>query len=323
VKREKLGFVQARWGHLNAQDSKLTLAQSMGIDGHFMVEQSARCWNGLFLNFNGTAGVWRKSAIEKAGGWSADTLTEDMDLSYRVQLAGYHAEYLPQVVAPAEIPADVKAFKSQQFRWAKGSTQCAIKLLPRIFKKEGLCFASIQSFLHMSHYVVHPLMLCLLILSFPVVTWGSWPDGGRFILAALLLCSMSMTNMMYIQAQKMSQGLSLWSCLKTLPWLMGLGVGVALNNSRAVLEAVIGKPSAFVRTPKVGEERIVHYQSKFSKWVWLEVLLGLYAVFVLALRCQEMNWLSPFLAIHGLGFLGVSMLTLKQEMHERSWGRTV
>ncbi|MCP4687379.1 MAG: glycosyltransferase, partial [Desulfobacterales bacterium] len=166
---EKLGLVQARWGHLNRRGSMLTRAQSVGIDGHFMVEQSARSWNGLFMNFNGTAGVWRAAAIREGGGWRWDTLTEDMDLSYRVQIAGWRTVFLPDLVVPAEIPEDVSAFKSQQFRWAKGSIQTAKKLLPDILLSRTPRFKKVQAFFHLTHYMVHPMMVVLAVLALPMI----------------------------------------------------------------------------------------------------------------------------------------------------------
>lgn len=171
--RPDVGLVQTRWGHLNRAHSLLTRAQAMGIDGHFMVEQSARAWNDLVLNFNGTAGLWRRSAIAAAGGWQGDTLPEDLDLSYRARLAGWHAVYLPDVVVPAEIPEDVNAFKSQQFRWAKGSMQTARKLLPRLLAAPLPWFTKVQAVLHLTHYVVHPLMLLLALLAARTTAFAS------------------------------------------------------------------------------------------------------------------------------------------------------
>ena len=161
----RLSLVQARWGHLNEDESLVTRLQALGINGHFMVEQGARSANRLFMNFNGTAGVLRKTAIIDAGNWQGDTLTEDMDLSYRLQLRGWQCRYLFDLVAPAEIPRDMNSFKSQQFRWAKGSTQTAIKLMPRIWRSSAGLFAKIQAFMHMTHYVIHPLMLILALLA--------------------------------------------------------------------------------------------------------------------------------------------------------------
>jgi cellulose synthase/poly-beta-1,6-N-acetylglucosamine synthase-like glycosyltransferase len=164
-----VGMVQTRWGHLNFNYSMLTRAQSMGIDGHFGVEQPARAWGGLFMNFNGTAGIWRKRAIEDAGGWQADTLTEDLDLSYRAQLKGWKMTFAPGVVCPAELPVVINAFKSQQHRWAKGSIQTAMKNVGKILRAEVPLLVKIQSFLHLTHYLVHPLMIIVVVTSIPML----------------------------------------------------------------------------------------------------------------------------------------------------------
>lgn len=322
---EALGFVQARWGHLNRGESWLTRVQAMGIDGHFMVEQSARCWNGLYLNFNGTAGIWRVKAIEAAGGWSWETLTEDMDLSYRVQLCGWRTEYLPKVVAPAEIPSTVPAFKNQQFRWAKGSIQCALKILPMVWAKEGMGWRFVEAFFHMTHYAIHPLMVAMAILSWPVLGWsqilGPWGSFGVF---SALLFSMFSTNLLYILSQIKAGTMSPQRGLE-LPMLMVLGVGVAINNSKAVLEALIGRPSEFVRTPKKGqlkkgETERRQYRSKVSTWVWLELILGLYCGSLLVHRLSSLHWLSPFVLVYTLGFLVVGLSSIKFfEFNRLSW----
>ncbi len=170
-----MGLVQARWGHLNRDLSPLTRAQGLAIDGHFSVEQAGRCWSGWMLNFNGTAGVWRKTAIEDAGGWQADTLTEDLDLSYRAQLRGWKVEYAVDVEVPAEIPADIAAFKSQQRRWAKGSIQTAKKLLPRVLRAPLPWDVRAEAVLHLTHYFVHPLMVLVAILAVPTLLL--WPSN--------------------------------------------------------------------------------------------------------------------------------------------------
>ena len=169
INRPRLGLVQGRWTHLNKNASLITRGQAMGIDGHFMIEQAARSWNGLFMNFNGTAGVFRRTAIESSGGWQHDTLTEDMDLSYRMQLADWETEYVPDLTVPAEIPEDINAFKNQQFRWAKGSIQTAIKIIPLLARKKMSKFKFMQAVLHLTHYMVHPLMLILAMLTMPVL----------------------------------------------------------------------------------------------------------------------------------------------------------
>jgi cellulose synthase/poly-beta-1,6-N-acetylglucosamine synthase-like glycosyltransferase len=311
VKDPSLGFLQARWGHLNREASWMTKVQAIGIDGHFMVEQSARCWNNLYLNFNGTAGLWRKNAIEEAGGWSWDTLTEDMDLSYRVQLVGWKAEYLPELVVPAEIPGDLPAFKSQQFRWAKGSIQCAKKILPLVWAKDGLSWRFIQAFFHMTHYAIHPMMVMMALLSWPVLgAWEGWPSGWSLGLLLALLFSMFSTNTLYLFSQWKAGTHSLKRILE-LPLLMILGVGVALNNSKAVLEALLGKSSEFIRTPKAGEAPILDYVAKVPKWVLFELLLGVYCGALWLQRLSDMSWFSPFVLIYALGFLLVGLSGLK------------
>ena len=242
----RLGLVQARWGHLNRHKSLLTRVQSIGIDGHFMIEQSARSWNGLFMNFNGTAGIWRKQAIKDGGGWQWDTLTEDMDLSYRVQFAGWKALFLPDVVVPAEIPEDVNAFKSQQFRWAKGSIETALKLLPGLLKSPIPTFKKIEAFFHLTHYMVHPLMVSLALLALPVLV-SMTASPGPFIfgcLAFILILSMTAPSALYFTSQKAAYPDDWPGRMLYLPFLIIVGVGIAVSNTRAVFEALIGYRSA-------------------------------------------------------------------------------
>ncbi|HEX7588461.1 MAG TPA: cellulose synthase family protein, partial [Anaerolineae bacterium] len=171
--RPAVGLVQARWGHLNATYSALTRAQSIALDGHFVVEQTARSRNGLFFNFNGTAGVWRRTCIEQSGGWHGDTLSEDLDLSYRAQLGGWEMIFLPDVVAPAEIPPQIHAFKRQQFRWAKGSTQCLFKLAPRILTARNTSlFKRVEGILHLSGYMMNPMILLMVLALVPLMAMG-------------------------------------------------------------------------------------------------------------------------------------------------------
>lgn len=315
LKFEKVGLIQTRWGHLNEEKSILTRIQALGIDGHFMVEQSGRCWNNLYMNFNGTAGIWRKQAIEDAGGWSADTLTEDMDLSYRVQLKGWKAEYLPELVVPAELPEDLRALKSQQFRWAKGSTQTAMKILPKVWKKDGLGFKWIQSFLHMTHYMVHPLMVLIAIFFLPVIHFSQQVELGMFwhgFILTVLVFSLISSNTLYAVSQKAITP-NWWRKLIFLPVLMVVGVGLAVNNTKAVLEALFGRPSDFIRTPKKGDQANVIYKVKFPWMVILELALGIYcAGTLLSYLGLSKILLGPFIAIYALGFLSVGTCTLLQ-----------
>ncbi len=326
VEREKLGFVQTRWGHRNRFFSLLTMAQSIGIDGHFAVEQSARCWNGLFLNFNGTAGVWRKRAIVEAGGWQDDTLTEDMDLSYRAQLAGWEPHYLFHVVTPAELPTDINAFKIQQHRWAKGSIQTAKKLLPRILSKGDISFfKKLQAFLHMTHYTINPLMVFMTLLALPLL-FLSHRWFHPWIMAGLLFqmfVSLAGTNLLYLFSQKMAYR-DWWKNLRFLPALMGLGVGMAVNNSKAVLEAFMGKKSPFVRTPKLGEAAEVPmgkakwYGSRMNRLFIVEFFLGAWSLAAFLKYLVLLKFLvGPILMINAVGYTAVGILTLSHEIRLR------
>ncbi len=306
-----LGFVQARWGHLNETESLVTRFQAIGIDGHFMVEQWARNTNGLFMNFNGTAGVFRKSAVIEAGNWQGDTLTEDMDLSYRIQLAGWQCRYLIDLVAPAEIPRDVNAFKSQQFRWAKGSTQTAIKLMPRILRSRADGFTKFQAFMHMSHYVIHPLMLTLALLApFLLLRQAAFFPGFVFFLfGALLLLSCTGPSRMYLVAEK-AIGRSPWRTLILMPAMICFGCGLAVNNTRAVLEAILGIPSAFIRTPKSGSVHRKRYRVGHRGTIGLELMAGMWCLAGMVLYFSSRHYLiGHFMLLYALGFLFIGGLS--------------
>ena len=307
-----LGFLQARWGHLNSNHSLLTRSQSIGIDGHFMIEQCARAYNRLFLNFNGTAGLWRKEAIYEAGNWQDDTLTEDMDLSYRCQLAGWKATYVPDVVVPAELPESYAAFKSQQFRWAKGSIQTARKILPQVWRSNAGALAKIQALLHLTHYAIHPLMALMAVLALPVLLVVSLevPDWVLYAWGLGIFASMLGPSTMYWVSQVV-QGRERVKRLWFLPALMCVGVGIALSNTRAVLEAMTGRKSAFVRTPKSGAQRKIHYRVKIGWLPLLEIALGLYCAWSLCVYLEAEKYLvGPFLLVYALGFLFVGLRSL-------------
>lgn len=310
--QKDLGLVQARWGHLNRRHSLLTRAQSIGIDGHFMVEQSARCWNGLFMNFNGTGGLWRREAIDAGGGWQWDTLTEDMDLSYRVQLAGWTTKYLPDLVVPAEIPEDVNAFKTQQFRWAKGSIQTAIKILPLVFAADLTRFKKLQAFFHLTHYMVHPLMLTVAVLALPVLlTWHVVFTPVAFaVLFGLLLIAMLAPSMLYVVSQQAAYA-DWWRRIVILPALVVIGVGIAVSNTRGVVEAILGHESPFIRTPKRGTVQHKEYRTRVLSLGIPELGVGLYCAYSLNVYLANGKYLiGPFLAVYAAGFLYIGGLTL-------------
>lgn len=317
VMDKQIGLVQGRWGHLNRTESGLTLAQSIGIDGHFVVEQSARSWGKLFMNFNGTAGVWRKQAIYDGGGWEGDTLTEDMDLSYRSQLAGWKMKFVFDVIVPAELPNDINAFKAQQFRWAKGSIQTAIKILPRVLKAKVPLRVKIGAILHTTHYSIHPCMLFTALCAWPLLAFfdpvAHIPNWGYTVGFSFIFLAAIAPSVLYFVAQRCS-GYTGWKIrLLSLPILMALGVGIAVSNSRAVFSAVIGSKGSFVRTPKSGgskKKAKSHYAQKFPWQAVIELGVGVYCIFGLLEYIGAQKFIiGPFLALYAVGFLSVGVLS--------------
>ena len=312
-----IAMVQTRWGHINRDYSLLTLAQSFGIDGHFWVEQAARCWSGLFMNFNGTAGVWRSKAIDDAGGWQADTLTEDLDLSYRAQLKGWRMKFLPQVVCPAEVPVQMSAVKSQQHRWAKGSIQTAKKLIPRILRADASLFKRFQAVFHLTNYMVHPLML-VVAMSSPLLLWFEGFFSIRehlFAAAAFFSIATFGPSSMYLYAQRHLY--RDWKRrLRYFPTLLVFGTGIALNNTKAILEACFNVDGAFVRTPKFRIEKLSdtwvgkRYRPPIPWLSLFEALLALYCVYGVSLFIRQSRLVDPFLLLYTIGFASVAVLSL-------------
>lgn len=329
-------FVQTRWGHRNRDFSFLTFLQSIGIDGHFVVEQTARSTNGLFCNFNGTAGVWRVAAIADAGGWRADTLTEDLDLSYRAILAGWQPRYLPDVITPAEIPTDINALKAQQRRWAKGSIQTALKLLPIVLRNRSLgLFKKIQATLHLTHYLIHPLILILTLLVLPLVQLLQWRFTSPFTapLVGMMLLALLGPSTLYLFSQ-IASGQNWKRALLAMPALVALGIGLAVNNSRAVLDAFLGRPSEFVRTPKLGRivergERTVGqdnavsplkvYRQPLSKLFLLEIIMGAWALAAFFGYLFAIGSLAgSLLLVQATGFMCVGIISVRHHRNGTS-----
>jgi cellulose synthase/poly-beta-1,6-N-acetylglucosamine synthase-like glycosyltransferase len=343
---EKIGMVQIRWDHLNRDASLLTKSQAIFLDGHFVIEHTARNRSGRFMHFNGTAGVWRRKTIDDAGGWQHDTLTEDLDLSYRAQIKGWQFLYLPQYAAPAELPPEMIGFKQQAHRWTKGSFQTAIKLLPRILRSKTLPRrVKTEAFFHLTNTLVYPLMVLLTLMIYPIfymyapsvpyeaplksVEWGHFVfSASLFILAT---CSAST---FFIFGQKELFGREAgWKTLFYLPFLMSLGVGVGLNNAKAVFEAIWGaikkKPSEFVRTPKYG---VTGYQNRWRqakiftpKRLWLPLLeigMGCYMLMCIYISIMwDFGQPSiPFLLIFAGGYfyVGFSSLHALYRMHREA-----
>ncbi|MCE9592329.1 MAG: glycosyltransferase [Planctomycetes bacterium] len=249
-----IGMVQACWGHINRDESLLTRCQAIFLDGHFLIEHTARNRADRWINFNGTAGMWRRTAIEAAGGWQHDTLTEDVDLSYRAQLKGWRFVYLPRLICPAELPPEINAFKSQQHRWTKGSIQTAIKLLPTLLRADVPARVKVEAFFHLTSPMVYLYITLMVLLFFPAFYVNVQPFEHGTIPAllwgmTLFTLGTASAGVFYIASQRAQKRPTLSTILK-MPVLMSLGIGIALNNARGVVEALLGQQSEFVRTPK-------------------------------------------------------------------------
>ena len=319
---DKVGMVQVRWGHVNRNYSRLTQIQALMLDGHFVIEHTARHRSGRFFNFNGTAGIWRRCAIDDAGGWSHDTLTEDMDLSYRAQLRGWNFVYLPEVVSDAELPVEMNSFKSQQFRWAKGSIQVAKKLLPTILRSDVPFGVKMEAFFHLTNNFAYPLLLLLSILLLPnllVRTHHGWREVLLIDLPLFFGTTLSIASF-YLTSQREIDAKTWTRAFRRLPLVMSLGIGLCINQTRAVLEAVFGSTSGeFVRTPKHGV--VQHFEAwtakryRASKTLipLVEVLFAVYFLAAIVLAALGGHWASmPFLALFCLGFAYVGVLSLHQ-----------
>jgi cellulose synthase/poly-beta-1,6-N-acetylglucosamine synthase-like glycosyltransferase len=318
----QLGCLQTRWGHTNQQYNSLTQAEAMGIDGHFIIEQTVRSKNGFFLNFNGTAGLWRRACIEDAGGWQWDTLTEDLDLSYRAQMRGWKFNYLPDVVVPAELPPQVEAYKKQQFRWAKGSFQVVRKILPSVLRADLPLTVRFMALLHLTGYFVHPLMLSILLLTLPV---GLLVPGAFSIFPISLIAGLG-PPLLYLTATA-TQHRSILRRMSTFPLLVIVGFGLSLSTTIAVLEGLFSKGGAFIRTPKlnVNNKRQTRqkidraYIAPLSPMVWIEIVLGLYALVTGIVLAPYIGWgIVPWMVIYMLGFFYIAGLNLIQHSPERA-----
>ena len=318
----KVCVVQTRWDHLNREDSLLTRSQAIFLDGHFAIEHVARNRSDRFMSFNGTAGTWRRAAIEDAGGWQHDTLTEDLDLSYRAQLKGWRFVFLPDLTAPAELPPEMNAFKAQQFRWTKGGAQTALKLLPRVLLSKEPLKVKVEAFFHLTAFTMHLYVAVLVLLMFPALQLRCVPmDPGSFWRCAFdvgvfALATMS-AGVFYMAGQVELFG-DWRTVLKYMPALMALGVGLCVSNTKAILEALIGRQSAFVRTPKYGGgegSADLPAPAKTRRGHLLipciEFAFGLYmsACAVLAATSARVVLAAPFLVIFAFGFFYVSVLS--------------
>jgi cellulose synthase/poly-beta-1,6-N-acetylglucosamine synthase-like glycosyltransferase len=322
----KVGVVQTRWSYLNKGFNFLTEVEAILLDGHFILEHGARSRAGYFFNFNGTAGILRRSMIDDAGGWQHDTLTEDSDLSYRAQLKGWKFVYVPGVDCPSELPVEVHGFQVQQFRWAKGLTQCAKKLLPSLVRAKIPFRVKAEAFMHLTPNISYPLMIIISALMLPVMIVRFYMGVWQMMLLdfPLIVAAFWSISAFYVIAQRELHPKSWKRSFLFLPMLMAVGVGLTLINTRAVLEALFGVQSGFVRTPKYAIEGNVQrkvvkkYKSKSGLLPYFELAFGTYFLYMCVFAVQTYNFPSlPFLGLFVAGYYWAGFGTLYQEHQDR------
>ena len=310
----RVGMVQARWTHLNRERSLLTRVQALFLDAHFAVESAARNFGGRFFNFNGTAGVWRRDAIDSAGGWSSSTLTEDLDLSYRAQLAGWEFVFLPDVEVPAELPAALSGFQQQQHRWAKGSIQTARKMLPRIARADLRRAVKAEAAFHLTNNSAYLLsvMLALLIVPAMLIRYRHELLWSFAIDLILYFASTASVLMFYVEGQKHAGRAR--PPLRELLAVLPVGVGISIRNATAVVEGLFETGGHFRRTPKQGDRGRVRFESA-PRVPIAEVALALFFCGTIVAFAGTRQWLSvPFLAIFASGYGYVAVMALKERV---------
>jgi cellulose synthase/poly-beta-1,6-N-acetylglucosamine synthase-like glycosyltransferase len=324
----QVAVVQGRWTWINRHSSSLTEVEAIMLDGHFVIEHGARHFSGRFFNFNGTAGMWRRAAIEDAGGWQHDTLTEDADLSYRAQLRGWKFVYAPNILCPSELPVEMNAFKSQQARWAKGLIQVARKMLPVIWRSEQPLFIKLEATFHLTANIAYPLMVLFSVILLPAMIvrfYQGWFQMLYLDLPLFILATCSVGTF-YMVAQRALSPRGWWRRIKYIPFLMATGIGLALANSKAVIEALLGKESEFVRTPKFrveGRQDNWEHKKYLLRGGWIpaiELGLAAYFFFTTAYSITIENYLTtPFLVLFFVGYCYMGTMSLLQAPLRRLW----
>ena len=325
----QVAVVQGRWTWINRDYSNLTEVEAILLDGHFIIEHAGRNYSGRFFNFNGTAGMWRRTAIEDAGGWQHDTLTEDTDLSYRAQLRGWKFVYNPNIVCPSELPVEMNSFKTQQARWAKGLIQTAKKLLPAIWRSRVPLKVKTEATLHLTANIAYPLMIVFSVILLPAMIVRFYQGWFQMLYLdlPLFLASTCSFSSFYMVAQRELYPAGWRSRIKYIPFLMATGIGLAVVNSKAVLEALLGRQSEFVRTPKyrveAGEEgwELKKYVRRRSGLIpMIELALAAYFVFTVAYSFTIENYLTtPFLMLFFMGYTYTGTMSLFQTPLRRLW----
>jgi len=322
-----VGMVQTRWTHLNRNYSFLTQVEAILLDGHFVLEHGGRSRAGVYFNFNGTAGMWQRQAIDEAGGWQHDTLTEDTDLSYRAQLKGWKFKYLQDVECPAELPIEMTAFKTQQARWAKGLIQTSKKILPRVLKSDAPFHTKIEAWYHLTANISYPLMIVLSTLLMPAMiirSYQGWIQMCLIDLPLFMASTMSISSFYLVSQKELYPG-KWYKTFLYLPFLMSLGIGLTITNTKAVMEALFGIKSAFARTPKYrvkqkGEKsQAKKYRKRLGIIPWIELAIGCYFTFTVWYAIYTDNYFTvPFLILFVLGYWYTGLLSLFQGLFERS-----
>ena len=327
----KVGMIQTRWGHINRSYSWLTRAEAILLDGHLVLEQTARSRTGRFFNFNGTAGLWRKSCIREAGGWQHDTLTEDLDLSYRAQLRGWKFVFLVDIVTPAELPVDIDGFKSQQHRWTKGSIQTCKKVLPRIWRSKLPLFIKIEATAHLTANFAYLLMVFLCVVLQPSSSGlGSAAPGGAvrvlWIDLPIFVATTASAAVFFLCAQRELYPKDWKRDIWFFPFVLALGIGLSINNARAVLEAIFNRRSDFCRTPKYGIEKTKQrwessrYSAVRTVTPLIEFTFAGYFTYFVFHAFQNHEFLSvPFLMLFQIGFAYVACSSIWQRMMRPQW----
>jgi cellulose synthase/poly-beta-1,6-N-acetylglucosamine synthase-like glycosyltransferase len=322
-----IGMVQTRWTHLNRNYSFLTQVEAILLDGHFVLEHGGRSRAGVYFNFNGTAGMWRRQAIAEAGGWQHDTLTEDTDLSYRAQLKGWKFKYLQDVECPAELPIEMTAFKTQQARWAKGLIQTSKKILPSVLKSDAPFHTKLEAWYHLTANISYPLMIVLSVLLMPAMIIRSWQGPMQMVLIdlPLFMASTMSVSTFYLVSQKELYPKTWYKAMLYVPCIMALGgVGLTITNTKAVMEALFGIKSAFARTPKYavkkkGEKsQAKKYRKRLGIIPWIEIAIGTYFAATVWYAITTENYFTvPFLLLFVFGYWYTGFLSLFQGLFER------
>jgi cellulose synthase/poly-beta-1,6-N-acetylglucosamine synthase-like glycosyltransferase len=321
-----VGMVQTRWAHLNRDYSLLTKIEAILLDAHFIIEHGSRVRTGEYFNFNGTAGMWRRQAIVDGGGWQHDTITEDTDLSYRSQMAGWRFKYLPEVECPSELPIEMNAFKIQQARWAKGLTQVSIKLLPTIFKSNMSRRRKIEAVYHLTANISYPLMVVMTALLIPSMICRFYQGWFQMLLIdfPLFTASTASIAVFYLYSERELFPKTWMKSIIYMPMLMAIGIGLTVTNTKAVMEALFGVKSAFVRTPKFRVEKkgdrskANKYRKRLKLAPWIEIALGTY--FFLAIVYTFMNhnyFTAPFLILFVVGYWYTGFMSIFQGRFDR------